>query len=211
TMMYFRALEYGLAELPGKDLRTRAQIDEMVKTHGWPGVHARLQQVDPHAARRIHPNDSQRLQRALEVYLLTGKPLSELQKQTVGDFPYPLLKFAIVPDQREILHERIEQRFQEMLRQGFVEEVRGLSERGDLHAGLPSMRAVGYRQIWPHVAGDESYDRACQNALTATRQLAKRQMTWIRSDPDLVQMSGYPRDISAGIMERLSKNTGHWP
>lgn len=186
TMMYFRALQRGLAELPPADPALRAQLDRQAAAHGWPALHARLAAVDPAAAARIQPGDSQRIQRALEVWQLVGRPLSELQ--AAGDSPlegWRLLKLALAPPDRAALHARIEQRFRDMMAAGLLAEVERLHARGDLHAGLPSIRAVGYRQLWRHVAGECELDSAVADAITATRRLAKRQMTWLRAEPEL--------------------------
>lgn len=186
TMMYFRALQRGLAELPPADPGLRAELDRQAAAHGWPALHARLAAVDPVAAGRIQPGDSQRIQRALEVWQLAGRPLSELQ--AAGDSPlegWRLLKLALAPPDRAALHARIEQRFRDMMAAGLLAEVERLYARGDLHAGLPSIRAVGYRQLWRAVAGECELDRAVADAITATRRLAKRQMTWLRAEPEL--------------------------
>ncbi|WP_240901144.1 tRNA (adenosine(37)-N6)-dimethylallyltransferase MiaA [Thioalkalivibrio sp. XN8] len=186
TMMYFRALQRGLAELPPADPALRVELDRQAAAHGWPALHARLAVVDPVAASRIQPGDSQRIQRALEVWQLAGRPLSELQ--AAGDSPlegWRLLKLALAPPDRAALHARIEQRFRDMMAAGLLAEVERLHARGDLHAGLPSIRAVGYRQLWRAVAGECELDRAVADAITATRRLAKRQMTWLRAESEL--------------------------
>lgn len=182
TMLYFRALRDGLADLPEADPAVRRRIDAMAEAEGWAAVHRRLRDVDPQAAARIHPTDPQRLQRALEVYELTGRPLSELQ--AVGhrdELPFDLHFLAVQPAERRVLHQRIERRFRAMLDQGLVEEVRRLHERSDLHAGLPSIRSVGYRQVWQYLCGELNYEAMVERGIIATRQLAKRQMTWLRS------------------------------
>lgn len=194
TMMYFRALQRGLAELPPASPALRAELDREAATLGWPALHARLAAVDPVAAARIQPADSQRIQRALEVWQLAGRPLSELQ--AAGENPlegWRLLKLALAPPDRRELHARIERRFREMMAAGFLAEVERLHARGDLHAGLPSIRAVGYRQLWAAVAGACDLDRAVADAITATRRLAKRQMTWLRAEPAL----NWPPDEAA--------------
>lgn len=186
TMMYFRALQRGLAELPPADPALRAQLDRQAAAHGWPALHARLAAVDPAAAARIQPGDSQRIQRALEVWQLVGRPLSELQAAEDSTLEgWRLLKLALAPPDRAALHARIEQRFRDMMAAGLLAEVERLHARGDLHAGLPSIRAVGYRQLWRHVAGECELDSAVADAITATRRLAKRQMTWLRAEPEL--------------------------
>lgn len=187
TMLYFRALLQGLSELPSADESVRQRLEAEGQRLGWEQLHARLAKVDPEAAQRIHPNDPQRIQRALEVYEMTGVSLSELQKQqSMEPFPYRVLKIAVIPADRAVLHSRIAQRFQVMLEQGFVAEVEGLFKRGDLDQSLPSIRAVGYRQIWDFLQGRIDYTDMVEKGVIATRQLAKRQLTWLRSEPDLV-------------------------
>lgn len=186
TMLYYQALMKGLAPLPEADPVVRARLLQEAEQSGWECLHQRLQQLDPVAAQRIHPNDPQRLQRALEVYELTGRPMTELwQEQELQRLPYSTLSLCVMPQERKVLHQRIEQRFQLMLEQGFEAEVRALWERGDLTLQMPSIRCVGYRQMWEHFAGVWDYDTMVQKGIVATRQLAKRQVTWLRSWPDL--------------------------
>lgn len=183
TMLYFRALEHGLSELPPADPEIRARLEDEAQTQGWAALHARLAQVDPEAAHRIHENDPQRIQRALEVYEVTGQPLSSLQQRAGGEpFPYPLAKWIVAPKDRAWLHARIERRFRQMLDQGLIEEVAALRARGDLDLSMPSMRAVGYRQVWKYLDGRYDYDTMIERGIVATRQLAKRQFTWLRSE-----------------------------
>ncbi len=184
TMLYFRALTHGLAPLPPADAGVRREIDADARATGWPDMHARLAEVDPEAAARIRPHDAQRIQRALEVWRLTGQRLSELQRRAVSS-PYTLARFALMPMSRETLYERIDQRFDAMMAAGFLDEVRRLRSRGDLEPDLPSLRAVGYRQLWQHLDGRVSLERAMADARQATRNLAKRQLTWLRADPDI--------------------------
>jgi len=182
TLLYVRALEQGLAPLPAADPSVRAAIASEAARRGWPALHEDLARVDPAAAARIHPNDPQRLQRALEVFRLSGRPLSELQRATVSRLDAPLLKLALVPDSRAWLHARIARRLEAMVAAGFLDEVRALREEPRVHAALPAMRSVGYRQAWEHLeAGlvDDSPDWTAR-ATAATRQLAKRQLTWLR-------------------------------
>jgi len=184
TMLYFRALFEGLSALPSADADARARIAARAQALGWPVLHAQLALLDPETALRLHPNDSQRIGRALEVIELTGAPLA--QSYARRDALVPLgrtLRFVVSPDSRQVLHERIESRFNIMIEKGFIDEVRALRARGDLHLDLPSMRAVGYRQIWNYLAGEASLDQAILNAIAATRRYAKRQLTWLRSDP----------------------------
>jgi len=189
TMLYFNALEKGIAPLPNADPGIRQAISLEADNIGWPAMHEKLNNIDPVAAQRIHPNDPQRLQRALEVFQITGQPLSELQKNTQSLLSVPPVKFALVPDSRAWLHERISQRFGLMLEAGFLDELRGLMETYSLHADLPSMRSVGYRQAWQHLQGELDHATMTVKAETATRQLAKRQITWIRSMDKLNKVS----------------------
>lgn len=182
TMLYFRALQKGLAELPQADQAIRDRLVTEAEQYGWQALHERLQQIDPTSAQRIHPNDPQRLQRALEVYELTGQTLTELWQQKPTDFlKYKIINIAVAPQDRQVLHQRIAMRFQQMLQQGFVDEVKQLFDRGDLTADLPALRAVGYQQVWNYLAGKLSYAEMQERAIIATRQLAKRQLTWLRS------------------------------
>jgi tRNA dimethylallyltransferase len=186
TMLYYRALQQGMADLPEADPQLRARLEEEARQHGWEALHARLAGVDPISAERIHPNDPQRLQRALEVFELTGRPLSELWQAQQGQrLPYRVVKMAVAPDDRAELHRRIAQRFEMMLKQGLVEEVEALFRRGDLHSELPSVRCVGYRQVWQYLDGELSREGMSEKGVVATRQLAKRQFTWLRSEQDL--------------------------
>ncbi len=193
TMLYFRALIEGLAELPPSDPAVRAHIEARAAAAGWPALHAELQELDPESAARIHPNHSQRIQRALEVCRVTGRPFSEIlreqQQSGAGVAPvtadYDVTQLAVAPCSRALLHQRIEQRFQAMLDQGFLDEVRSLYQRGDLTPELPSIRAVGYRQVWEYLDRGISREDMVSKAVAATRQLAKRQLTWLRSWPAL--------------------------
>jgi len=180
TMLYFKALLEGLSPLPSADPEVRARIEQQAAEQGWNALHQQLQEIDPVAAARIHPNDPQRLSRALEVFFISGKTLTELT-QTSGDaLPYQVHQFAIAPASRELLHQRIEQRFHQMLASGFEAEVRALFARGDLHTDMPSIRCVGYRQMWSYLNGEIPYDEMVYRGVCATRQLAKRQVTWLR-------------------------------
>lgn len=182
TMFYFRALERGLAQLPSADSAVRAQLAAEAANCGWPALHAQLQIHDPETAAHIHPHDAQRIQRALEVLRLTGERPSQLhQAQAVAPLPYRLLKIALAPAERSQLHARIAERFQAMLAQGLVDEVQALLQRGDLSPALPSMRTVGYRQTLLYLTGKVNYHDMVQQGIAATRQLAKRQLTWLRA------------------------------
>ena len=181
TMLYFKALQEGLAVLPEADKAIRQHLDDEVEQFGLKYLHDRLTQIDPVSAKRIHPNDPQRLQRALEVYEITGKSLTELTEKSQSEIPYRLTKVILSPFDRSILHSRIEKRYQIMMEMGFLDEVKSLYERDDCHADLPAIRAVGYRQVWQHLAGDYDLDTSIEKAVIATRQMAKRQLTWLRA------------------------------
>ncbi|MEL6869886.1 MAG: tRNA (adenosine(37)-N6)-dimethylallyltransferase MiaA [Pseudomonadota bacterium] len=186
TMLYFKRLFDGLSNLPAADLQVRTELDAQARELGWPALHAQLARVDPEAAARIASNDTQRIQRALEVYRLTGTPMSCLQQATVRHVAWPWLKLALVSDDRAQVHARIGQRFDAMMSEGFADEVRALLTLPGMHAELPSMRAVGYRQISRWLQGEISREQALADAKTATRRLAKRQHTWLRGMSDLV-------------------------
>jgi tRNA dimethylallyltransferase len=196
TMLYFKALQEGLADMPPADAGIRAQLEAEAAALGWQGLHDQLAEVDPVSAARIHPNDPQRLIRALEVYRVSGLSMTAHREQQTAQstdaaasgrhqLPYTVANLAIAPADRHVLHDRIAQRFVHMLEQGFVDEVLALRARGDLHAGLSSMRAVGYRQVWDHLDGKLTWDQMQERGVIATRQLAKRQFTWLRSWADL--------------------------
>jgi tRNA dimethylallyltransferase len=185
TMLYLRALRQGLAQLPHGSPAIRQAIDAAAAQRGWPVLHAELARIDPLAASRIHPNDAQRIQRALEVCRLTGQTLSALQAHSPAALQEPAPIWALVPEPRALLHERLAIRFKQMMAQGFLEEVRALHGRGDLRAGHASMRAVGYRQLWQHCDGHMTLAEAAEQAVAATRQLAKRQLTWLRGDSSI--------------------------
>lgn len=182
TMLYFKALLEGLAQMPAADAVVRAQIEQEAAEHGWPYIHSQLMAVDPDSASRIHPNHSQRLERALEVYRVSGVTMTEWHARQAEkpDLPYNITQMAIAPLDRAVLHQRIAIRFKQMLELGFLDEVRSLRERGDLSLDSPSMRAVGYRQAWQYLDGDLSLEQLLERGVIATRQLAKRQFTWLR-------------------------------
>lgn len=187
TMLYFRAFLQGLAAMPASDPAVRAELVAAAGRDGWPALHARLQEVDPVAAAAIHPHHSQRISRALEVFLTSGVPLSEWHRQSAVSpaARYRVLQLAVCPRERAELHRRIELRFRQMLAQGFLQEVALLHERPDLNPDLPAIRAVGYRQLWRHLDGECSLEDAVQQGIAASRQLAKRQLTWLRKWPGL--------------------------
>jgi tRNA dimethylallyltransferase len=189
TMLYYRSLAAGLDDLPRADPELRMAIDAEAAQRGWPALHEDLGKVDPEAAGRIMPNDAQRIQRALEVYRITGKPLSALHGSARSVLPFALQAACLVPE-RSQLHRAIEQRFDAMLRQGLIEEVRSLRRRFSLNPGMPSMRAVGYRQVWSLLQGEIGEAEMRERAIAATRQLAKRQLTWLRGFANLVRLDG---------------------
>lgn len=201
TMLYFRALRRGLADMPQANPEVRQEIDAEAARSGWPALHAQLAILDPSTAQRIQPNDGQRIQRALEVHRLTGKTLSELHAQTrPADPSLTFAAFAWAPSDRERLYQAIERRFEQMMRAGLLDEVRRLKERGDLHAELPAIRSVGYRQLWEHLCGNESLTASVQRAVFATRHLARRQLIWLRAE-DNVQWCDALDSTAAGPID----------
>ncbi|MDP5056741.1 MAG: tRNA (adenosine(37)-N6)-dimethylallyltransferase MiaA [Marinomonas hwangdonensis] len=196
TMMYFNALQKGLAEMPNANAELRATIEQEALEKGWASLHEELQKVDPAAALRIHPNDPQRLQRAIEVYRLTGKTMTQFwSEQESVSLPFDMINMAVMPKERSVLHERIEQRFYDMMDQGFLAEVEGFYRRGDLSIEMPSMRCVGYRQLWQYLNGDDLLDDAIFKGVVASRQLAKRQLTWLRGWEDLMIFDSLSKDL----------------
>jgi len=204
TMLYFNALERGIAPLPNASPEVRHALSSEAERIGWNAMHKRLEQVDPAAAARIHPNDPQRLQRALEVHQLTGVALSDLQKNTKSLLPTPPIKFALFPDDRTWLHDRIARRFAQMIQDGFLDEVAELRRTYSLDAELPSMRSVGYRQALAHLDGVDDVDTMIAKAEAATRQLAKRQITWIRGMDNLHLVSCDTLDVQGQAGQVLS-------
>lgn len=205
TMLYFKALREGLNDLPSADASIRKDIEDRAAASGWPAMHAALTKVDPLTAQRLAPNDSQRIQRALEVWMTTGKPMSSLLGQArQSDPPVSTITLSLEPSDRSILHQRIEQRFDLMLEQGLVDEVHKLKARQDLHPGLPSIRCVGYRQIWAMLSGDCSPEEARLQSIFATRQLAKRQITWLRSLPERETFDSLSAQLTAQVIERVA-------
>jgi tRNA dimethylallyltransferase len=207
TMLYFRALMHGIAPLPEADPEVRARIDAKARGLGWPALHAELAARDPHAASRIRPADGQRIQRALEVLELTGGLLSELQRQA-EPAPFRLAAFALVPPDRPALYRRIDERFLTMMGEGFLDEVRALQARGDLHPDLPGLRSVGYRQLWAHLEGACGLGEAIAAGQRATRNLAKRQLTWLRSDTCWKPVPGLEEQELAPILRVLDTVAG---
>jgi len=207
TMLYFRALQSGLAEMPPADPAVRRRIDARAAREGWPALHAELERVDPAAAARIQPRDRQRLQRAFEILELTGRPPSSHWQQSLRSGSRPGdLKLVLAPADRAALAARIEQRFARMMELGFLDEVRSLYGRDDLGPELPSIRAVGYRQLWDHLAGRCDLDEAIGRAVAATRQLAKRQLTWLRAEPG----AGWYEPLDPGDLGRLRARVRQW-
>lgn len=205
TMLYFRALQQGLSCLPSANTNVRHSLTQLMQQRGSSYLHQLLAAVDPVSALRIHPHDPQRLQRALEVYLLTGKTLTQLHTTQLHThaMPYRVLNIALSPPERTVLHERIAQRFKEMLAAGFLDEVRTLYHRGDLTPDLPALRSVGYRQLWAYLAGEMDEATAIEKAITATRQLAKRQLTWLRSMKDIHWYDSDDPQLLAKVKEKI--------
>lgn len=204
TMLYFRALENGLAILPAADPDVRERLEQEAARSGWLVMHERLSQVDPVSAQRIHPNDPQRIQRALEVFEITGRSLSQLHAEEGAQrLPYRLIKLGLCPEQRAVLHARIEKRFLHMLGMGLLDELARLRARGDLRPDMPSMRSVGYRQTWEYLDGAYGYQELVQRGIAASRQLAKRQLTWMRSEQDLLNFSIDEPNIFDRVLKKL--------
>ncbi|MEO0346308.1 MAG: tRNA (adenosine(37)-N6)-dimethylallyltransferase MiaA [Pseudomonadota bacterium] len=205
TMLYFKRLFEGLAELPAADPLVRASLEDEAAREGWPALHAALERVDPDAARRIAPHDQQRIQRALEVFRVTGQPITALQRQAGGP-DWPRIDVALVEADRADLHARIGERFDVMMAAGLEEEVRALVARPGVHRALPSLRAVGYRQVAAWLDGECSREQAITDAKTATRRLAKRQYTWLRSMTGLTLMSPHDRDLAPRLSAQIDEN-----
>ncbi|HET6725269.1 MAG TPA: tRNA (adenosine(37)-N6)-dimethylallyltransferase MiaA [Gammaproteobacteria bacterium] len=206
TLLYFRALTRGLAPLPSADAEYRAALEREAGDSGWPALHARLAEIDPEAANRVHPNDAQRIQRALEVHHVTGEPMSAQLRQAHAAPPYRLLRLALLPASRVELHERIAARFETMIDAGFIDEVAALRARPDLSAAHPSMRAVGYRQIWAWLDGQRTREEAIRDGIVATRRYAKRQMTWLRGEQGIRSFDA----ADPGVHDRLYRTASGW-
>lgn len=207
TMLYFKALQQGLAELPEADQAVRQRLEQLKEDKGLSYLHQRLSEVDPESAKRIHPNDPQRIERALEVYEITGKAMTELIQAQTETIPYRLTKVIVSPFDRKVLHQRIALRYNNMMSDGFLDEVKDLYQRDDCHPGLPAIRAVGYRQVWGHLDGEYDLETAIEKAIIATRQMAKRQITWLRAQRDAMWFdsgNGLPMDeIRNYLVERM--------
>ncbi|MEP1447880.1 MAG: tRNA (adenosine(37)-N6)-dimethylallyltransferase MiaA [Paraglaciecola sp.] len=201
TMMYYKALIDGLSPLPESDQGVRRAIEKQAETSGWDVLHQQLAQIDPTSAKRIHPNDPQRLIRALEVYLLTNRSMTDLMKTKSAPIPYNIKQFCIAPQDRKVLHQRIAQRFQSMIDNGFQAEVEKLKGRSDLHADLPSIRCVGYRQMWQYLDGEFDFDEMREKSIAATRQLAKRQLTWLRGWENINPLDTFSTDNLSKVIK----------
>jgi tRNA dimethylallyltransferase len=211
TMLYYKALTQGLNDLPSADADVRATLDADAARDGWPALHARLAEVDPVTAARLAPNDSQRIQRALEIFMLSGQPMSALlaaPRVESADEPYRFVPIALEPSDRAVLHARIAARFDAMLASGFIDEVKQLRARGDLDLSMPSMRCVGYRQAWEYLDGATTYDEMRDKGVFATRQLCKRQLTWLRSMPERVVIDCCAGDATARVVEAVARVAG---
>ena len=208
TMLYFKALLEGLDDMPGTDLAVRASIEAEAEAKGWPALHAELARVDPEVAAQLHPNHSQRISRALEVYRQSGVPMSEWRQGSKAA-GYDALCLALAPADRAVLHARIAARLEVMMSEGFLDEVAALRARGDLHTDLPSVRAVGYRQLWSYLEGEVSLDQALDRAVAATRQLAKRQLNWLRSWSDLHWIDSSQKNVNQTLHDSIQNYLGN--
>lgn len=208
TMLYFKALREGLSELPQADAAVRAELDAEIAQHGIEHLHAELAKVDAETAARLAPADTQRIQRAMEIYRLTGQPMSVLFKQqTQHELPYDVTSIALVPGERSVLHQRIATRFQQMLKDGLIEELRALRDKYPLHPDMTSMRCVGYRQAWQYMDGEINEGQLMETGIAATRQLAKRQLTWLRSMPDNIEIDCLCDDLPSRVGDALRTAT----
>ncbi len=208
TMLYFKALREGLSELPAADASVRAALDAEIAEHGIVELHRRLAEVDPETAARLKPGDTQRIQRAMEIYLVTGHPMSSLVRRAEHErtlLPFRALPIALVPSERSALHARIATRFAAMLKQGLVDELRGLREKYPLHRDMTSMRCVGYRQAWEYLEGEIGEAALLEKGIAATRQLAKRQLTWLRGMPNTVEVDCLARDVTQAVFSEVRR------
>jgi tRNA dimethylallyltransferase len=204
TMLYFKALREGLSPLPQADAALREQLDAEIARHGIEHLHAKLAKVDAETAARLHSTDTQRVQRAMEIFLVSGKPMSELIKQQEQDpLPYAITPIALIPSDRAVLHQRIAARFAEMMKNGLVDELRGLRDKYALHRDMTSMRCVGYRQAWEFMEGEISKAELSEKGIAATRQLAKRQLTWLRSMPDSIELDCLASSLTDQISRQI--------
>lgn len=203
TMMYYKSLIDGLSPLPESNQSVRKIIEAQAEEYGWDTLHQQLAEIDPSSAKRIHPNDPQRLIRALEVYRLTNRSMTDLMATKSDPIPYNIKQFCIAPDDRKVLHQRISDRFQLMLDIGFQAEVEKLKNRGDLHLNLPSIRCVGYRQMWQHLDGDFGFNEMCEKSIAATRQLAKRQLTWLRGWKNIYSLDTFSSNNLSKVIKLI--------
>jgi len=204
TMLYFNSLFNGLAELPAADAEIRKKLDIDFSELGKQAMHDRLHAIDPESAKRIHPNDPQRVQRALEVYLISGKPITQFFKEAQQNtIPFKTIKLIVAPENRKILHEKIAQRFNLMVEKGLLEEVKALYNRADLNVDLPAIRAVGYRQTWSYLEGEYDLDTMIEKGIIATRQLAKRQFTWLRRETDALQFDSAETNLMENVLKKI--------
>jgi tRNA dimethylallyltransferase len=209
TMLYFKALREGLSPLPQADAALRAELDAEIALHGIEHLHAKLAEVDAETAARLHSTDTQRIQRAMEIFRLSGQPMSVLIKQQEKDkLPYRILSIALTPSDRAVLHQRIAMRFSDMLNQGLLEELRSLREKYPLHPNMTSMRCVGYRQAWEYMEGEITEAELLEKGIAATRQLAKRQLTWLRSTPDIIELDCLAPDLPQRVLDTLTAHSG---
>ena len=210
TMLYFRALRFGLSDLPQADSEVRAEIEEQAARFGWPHMHDELAKVDAETATRLKPNDSQRIQRALEIYRISGQPMSTLLgQQETYQLPYQLIPLALIPSDRKQLHERIAVRFADMLQQGLLDELEDLQRKYVLNSDMASMRCVGYRQAWQYLKGDIDKPDLIEQGIAATRQLAKRQLTWLRGMPDNIEFDCLEPDLNEQVLQEVRKQLDH--
>ena len=210
TMLYFRALRFGLSDLPQADTEVRAEIEEQAAQKGWPTMHKELAKVDPASAARLKPNDSQRIQRALEIFRVSGQPMSALLgQQEAYQLPYRLIPLALIPSDRKKLHERIAIRFADMLKQGLLEEVQALQRKYVLNSGMASMRCVGYRQAWQYLEGETDETELLEQGIAATRQLAKRQLTWLRGMPDNIEFDCLNPQLNQQVLQVVRTQIDH--
>ena len=208
TMLYFKALREGLSPLPQADAEVRAKLDAIIAQHGIEHLHAELAKVDAETAARLHSTDTQRIQRAMEIYLVSGKPMSKLIKQQEQKpLPYDIRSIALIPSDRAVLHQRIATRFADMMKQGLLDELRGLRQKYALHRDMTSMRCVGYRQAWEYLEGEISEAELMEKGIAATRQLAKRQLTWLRSTPDIIELDCLAPDLAQTVLKELHQVT----
>ncbi|MBU1213670.1 MAG: tRNA (adenosine(37)-N6)-dimethylallyltransferase MiaA [Gammaproteobacteria bacterium] len=212
TMLYFKALREGLSPLPQADAALRAKLDAKIAQHGIEALHAKLAEVDAETAARLHSTDTQRVQRAMEIYLASGKPMSELlRQQEQNPLPYEVLSIALIPSDRAVLHQRIAQRFEQMLKDGLLDELRLLRERYPLHRDMTSMRCVGYRQAWEYLEGEITKGGLLEKGIAATRQLAKRQLTWLRSMPENIEVNSLAPGVFESVLAKIESGVQFIP